>query len=90
MSKRKALPTPGWASKDEPRIEPQIETSTAPLPPPVDGRSLRATGRTEQFATRITAETKAQIQQIAREESITMAEVIERAVADYKAAREGR
>lgn len=90
MNKRAPLPTPGWATKDEPRIEPQIEAPAAPLPPPVDGRTLRATGRTEQFATRITAETKAQIQQIAREEGITMAEVIERAVADYKAARGSR
>jgi hypothetical protein len=89
MARRTALPTPGWASKDEPRVEPQIEAPESP-PPVVDGRSLRATGRTEQFATRIRPETKALIQQLAREEGITMAEVLERAVGDYKAARDNR
>lgn len=78
-TKRAPLTTQGWADKSEPRAEPQID---AP-PSVVDGRSLRRTGRTEQFATRIKAETKAQIQQIAREEGITMAEAIERAVSKY-------
>jgi hypothetical protein len=76
-----------WATKGTPRQEPQIEPAAPGI---VDGRTLRATGRTEQFATRIKAETKSQIQQIAREEGITMAEVIERAVADYRAARNSR
>ena len=81
MTKRAPLAAPGWAKKSDPRPDP-LER---PTPPAVDGRSLRATGRTEQFATRISPETKAQIQQIARAEGITMAEVIERAVSRYLA-----
>ncbi len=84
MAKRTPLVPPGWAKKSDPRPDP-LERTTSPAPPAVDGRSLRATGRTEQFATRISPETKAQIQQIARAEGITMAEVIERAVSRYLA-----
>ena len=83
MTKRAPLAAPGWANKSDPRPDPLERPS--PTPPAVDGRSLRATGRTEQFATRISPETKAQIQQIARAEGVTMAEVIERAVSRYLA-----
>ena len=47
----------------------------------LDGRSLRATGRTEQLNLRLTAETKDKIQAIATEKSMKLAEVIERAIA---------
>lgn len=86
MNKRTPLATPSWAKKDDPRVEPVIAPPD-PLPPPVDGRSLRATGRTEQLATRIKPETKARIQQIARDEGISMAEAIERAIESYHAGR---
>lgn len=48
-----------------------------------DGRSLRATGRTAQLATRVKPETLQQLRQLAARDKITMAEVIERALDLY-------
>jgi hypothetical protein len=48
-----------------------------------DGRSLRATGRTAQLATRVKPETLQQLRQLAARDRITMAEVIERALEMY-------
>lgn len=47
----------------------------------VDGRSLRKTGRTEQFNVRLKADTKRAIQQLADENDWLIGEVIEHAVA---------
>lgn len=48
-----------------------------------DGRSLRATGRTAQMATRIKPETLQLLRQLAARDRITMAEVVERALELY-------
>jgi hypothetical protein len=48
-----------------------------------DGRSLRATGRTAQMATRINPEKLNLLRQLAARDRITMAEVIERALDLY-------
>jgi hypothetical protein len=48
-----------------------------------DGRSLRATGRTAQLATRVKPETLQLLRQLAAREGITMAEVIEKALDMY-------
>jgi hypothetical protein len=53
------------------------------LPEISDGRSLRATGRTAQMATRIKPETLRLLRQMAARDGITMAEVIERALELY-------
>lgn len=53
------------------------------LPEITDGRSLRATGRTAQLATRIKPETLQVLRQLAARDRITMAEVIERALDLY-------
>ena len=58
------------------------EPETAPAK--VDGRSLRATGRTHQFATRIREETYWQIKEIAARDRLKMAELIELAVEAYE------
>jgi hypothetical protein len=50
---------------------------------PTDGRSLRATGRTAQLATRIKPEALTLLRQLALRDGITMAEVIERALDLY-------
>jgi hypothetical protein len=47
----------------------------------LDGRALRATGRTEQLNLRLTAETKQKIQRIAKEKNLLLAQVIEDAIA---------
>ena len=53
------------------------------LPVISDGRSLRATGRTAQLSTRVKPETLHLLRQLAARDGITMAEVIERALAMY-------
>lgn len=53
--------------------------------PKMDGRSLRRTGRTEQLAVRVTAETKRAYQTYADEHGILMAEVLERGLEALKA-----
>lgn len=50
----------------------------------VDGRSKRASGRTEQIATRVTAEFRDQIRAIAERDGILIAEVMEKAVDAYE------
>jgi hypothetical protein len=47
----------------------------------LDGRSLRATGRTMQMNVKVTAATKAQILRLAQERGQLVAEVIEDAIA---------
>jgi predicted HicB family RNase H-like nuclease len=56
----------------------------------VDGRSLRATGRTHQFATRIKEETHRRMRILAAEDGITLGELIERAVAAYERDRKAQ
>lgn len=48
-----------------------------------DGRSLRKTGRTHQFATRIKEETHGKMYDLAARDQITLGELIERAVDAY-------
>lgn len=52
-----------------------------------DGRSARRTGRTMQFATRVSPEFDQRVRTIAEEEGILLVEVLERALAAYEAAR---
>jgi predicted DNA-binding ribbon-helix-helix protein len=53
----------------------------------VDGRSLRKTGRTHQFATRIREETHHQMKVIAARDSISLAELIEMGAEAYERER---
>lgn len=62
---------------------PEQEAPTpAPMPervsPMPDGRSLRATGRTHQFSTRIKLETHDKMKWLALHERITLGELLER------------
>ena len=58
------------------------EPETAPAW--VDGRSLRATGRTSQFATRIRPEYHKKAKLIAARDGITLAELFEKGVDAYE------
>jgi predicted HicB family RNase H-like nuclease len=49
-----------------------------------DGRSLRATGRTHPFATRIKPETHEKMLDIAERDEITLGELIEKAIDAYE------
>lgn len=53
------------------------------MPVITDGRSLHATGRTAQLATRVKPETLQLLRQLAARDRITMAEVIEKAIDLY-------
>ena len=53
----------------------------------VDGRSLRRTGRTLQFATRVTEEFDELLHKIAERDGLKLVEVLENSVAAYEAAR---
>lgn len=55
----------------------------------IDGRSLRATGRTSQLATRIRGEIHHKAKIMAAEDRITMAELVERGIELYAAQRGG-
>lgn len=54
---------------------------------PIDGRTLRKTGRTHQLATRVRPEFYKQIKIMAAHEGITIAELIEKAVEAYARGR---
>jgi hypothetical protein len=64
-----------------------VESASLPSPAPVepagsriDGRSLRRSGRTIQFATRVSPEFDERVREIARRERILIVEVLERAL----------
>lgn len=50
----------------------------------IDGRSLRRSGRTIQFATRVSPEFDERIRQIARREGMLLVEVLEKALDAYE------
>lgn len=50
----------------------------------VDGRSLRKTGRTHQLATRVTYDFYTLVRQIAFDEKITIAELLEKSIDCYR------
>ncbi len=49
----------------------------------IDGRSLRRTGRTLQFGTRVSPAFDARLREIAQRDGLSLAEVLERALAAY-------
>ena len=53
-----------------------------------DGRSARRTGRTLQFATRVSPEFDQRLRDIAERERLLLVEVLERALDAYEAARQ--
>lgn len=56
-------------------------------PERIDGRSLRRTGRTVQFATRVSPEFDTRIRTIAKRERLLLVEVLEKALDAYEAKR---
>jgi hypothetical protein len=73
-----------------------LDQEPLPVTPPgarrkIDGRTLRRTGRTQQFSTKIKPETHDLMLQIADEDEISLAALVELAIAEYadrrKAAR---
>jgi hypothetical protein len=91
-SRLPAPPTPEEAGENLKAPEaappaPAPSAPVAPLQPPRqrrDGRSLRATGRTHPFATRIKPETHERMLDFAERDGITLGELIERAIEAYE------
>ncbi len=54
----------------------------------IDGRTLRATGRTEPFATRVTPGVRKRYKTVAMRDDITMGELLERAIEAYEKLQE--
>src|SRR5262245_381217 len=76
----------------EPVREPADQQEEAPQPTPrprrrIDGRSLRKTGRTVQFATRVSWEWDDKLRRIAKRDGLYLVEVLERALEAYEKAR---
>lgn len=89
--KRKGLGAPPPVEEASPNL---AAPETAPHHPAarsprvkVDMRSARASGRTEQFATRVTPDFDRRIREIAVRDGLLLVEVLERALDAYEAAR---
>jgi hypothetical protein len=50
----------------------------------VDGRTLRKTGRTIQFATRVSKDFDLRLRQIAQKENLLLVQVLEKALKEYE------
>jgi hypothetical protein len=86
------VPEPAAIEPERPQPEAKVEIATQSQPPVrqpepqpefndyerVDGRTLRKTGRTIPFSTRLNAETDRLIRRIAGKHGILIAEVVER------------
>ena len=67
--------------------QPLRNEATASQPVRMDGRTMRRSGRTVQFATRVSPEFDARIRQIAMREGLLLVEVLEHALEAYEASR---
>jgi len=65
--------------------QPRRTAAAAPQPGRMDGRTMRRSGRTVQFATRVSPEFDERIRQIAMREGMLLVEVLERALDAYEA-----
>ena len=66
---------------------PRRTEAAAPQPSRMDGRTMRRSGRTVQFATRVSPEFDERIRQIAMREGLLLVEVLERALDAYEASQ---
>lgn len=86
---RKTLPSPPSMDEATDNIQAPETAPVAKLvslqPGRIDGRSLRRSGRTIQFATRVTPEFDRELRAAADQEGIMIVELLERALKAYKA-----
>ena len=87
--KRRTLPAPPPPDEASPNLRAPEHAPAVHLSGHmrVDGRSLRRSNRTVQFATRVTPEFDARIRAIAERDGLLLVEVMERALEAYDAAR---
>ncbi len=67
--------------------QPRRAEAAASQPSRMDGRTMRRSGRTVQFATRVNPEFDERIRQIAMREGMLLVEVLERALDAYEASQ---
>jgi hypothetical protein len=72
------------ASAPAPLAQPAIVLPDSPVRSRVDGRTLRKTGRTVHFATKVTPDFDNEVRRIAGEQGWLMCEVLEKALAALK------
>lgn len=71
-----------------PETAPVSEIDKHEVESKVDGRTLRATGRTEPFATRVSPGVRKRYKTIAARDDMTMGELLERALDAYEKLQE--
>lgn len=88
---KKKLGAPPPMEEASPNLEaPEHAPTLPPLVPShvrIDGRSLRRSHRTIQFATRVSPEFDERIRAIAQRDGLLLVEVLEKALEAYEAAR---
>lgn len=87
---KKKLGTPPPLEEASPNLEAPEHAPAAPLVPPhvrIDGRSLRRSHRTIQFATRVSPEFDERVRMIAQRDGLMLVEVLEKALDAYEAAK---
>lgn len=70
-----------------PEMRPTARPKAKPTPTParsIDGRSIRRTNRTVQFATRVTPEWDERIRALAQRDGVLLVEILERALDAYE------
>jgi hypothetical protein len=79
---------PAPAAESPPQLPPALSpTQVGQKTPARDGRSARRTGRTLQFATRVSPEFDQRLRDIAERDRLLLVEVLERALDAYEVAR---
>lgn len=85
---KKGLGAPPPLDEASPNLQaPEHAPASPSRVPRIDGRSLRRSNRTMQFATRVTVEFDERIRTIAQRDGLLLVEVMERALDAYEAAR---
>lgn len=90
VGKRRKLPAPPPMDEASPNLEAPEHAPARPVIPPhvrIDGRSLRRSHRTIQFATRVSPEFDERIRAIAQRDELLLVEVLEKALDAYEKAK---
>jgi hypothetical protein len=85
--KRRNLPAPPAPEEASPNLEAPEHAPARPVIPShvrIDGRSLRRSHRTIQFATRVSPEFDERIRAIAQRDGLLLVEVLEKALNAYE------
>lgn len=79
----RGAPLPQRGADSEPAQSPQTDIPIT-RPPRLDGRTMRRSGRTVQFATRVSPDFDERVRQIAMRDGMLLVEVLEHALEAYE------